>query len=86
MTRINSSFNFGSELKNENPSLYNQLQQTYETTAGAVNTKVSRNVSTSNPEADSPNNKLFDIGDVFINSSTNTAWIMTSRSTNTAVV
>jgi len=78
-------FNWGDEIKNVNPTLYNQLQDSYTSTARVMNTKPSTYATTSNPPADAAINTNFNTGDFWINTSTNTAWILTSRTTNTAV-
>lgn len=79
MPNISPSFNWGSEIKNLNPTLYNQLFDSYNTTARVVNTKTSVYTTTTNPPADNDINRNFIQGDIWINSSSDTAWIMTSR-------
>jgi len=83
MPKLKPKFNYGTELKNENPELYNQLNDSYFDIAQVTNTKTSKNVQTSDPVADAQVNLNYDIGDLWVNSSTNKAWIMTSRITNT---
>jgi len=85
MPTIAPNFNFGTEIKNLNATLYNQLRDSFNTTATIVNTKPSRNITTVNPPADAAINASFEFGDFWINKSTNAAWILTSRTTNTAV-
>lgn len=85
MPSLLPSFNWGSEVKNINPTLYNQLNDSYTTTARVINTKISKRVTTEDPPADSQTNLIFEIGDIWVNQSSDTAWIMTSRTTNTAV-
>lgn len=85
MSRLPNIYNWGSEVANINQNLYNQLNDTYSQTANAVNLKSRKNNTTTNPSSNSPVNKEFDIGDLWINSSSNTAWIMTSRTTAEAV-
>ncbi len=84
MSRLVPSFNYGSEIKNLNPTLYNQLRDSYFDTASVVNTKASKYVTNAAPPADAAINASLDIGDLWVNSLTDTAWIMTSRTTNTA--
>jgi len=83
MPNMPPRFNYGAEIKNINDTLYNQLSDTYSLTARTVNQKVNKNVTTLNPPADSQQNASYEVGDLWVNSSTNTAWIMTSRQTNT---
>lgn len=84
MSRLLPNFNYGSEIKNLNPTLYNQLRDSYFDTASVVNTKASKYVTNVAPPADAAINASLDIGDLWVNSLTDTAWIMTSRTTNTA--
>jgi hypothetical protein len=86
MPTLPPRYNWGESLKDQNGILYNQLQDTYSDTASVVNTKISVNATLNNdPVADSAANMQYTIGDIWINKSLNTAYIMTSRSTNTAV-
>lgn len=85
MPTLITRFNWGTEIKNINPTLYNQLNDSFTTIANNSNTKPSRNLTTSDPPADSDINKSYVEGDFWVNKSTDTAWIMTSRSSNTAV-
>jgi len=77
-------FNWGTEIKNINPTLYNQLNDSFSSTARVLNTKTSKYLTNVNPPADDQINTLFEEGDFWINQDTDTAWIMTSRTTNTA--
>lgn len=81
MSRLQRRFNFGTEIKNVNDTLYNQLNDSYYTTATTVNTKSTRMVNTINAPANDQINAGLDIGDFWVNSETDTAWIMTSRVT-----
>lgn len=85
MPTLPPRFNFGTEVKNINPTLYNQLNDSFSSTARIVNTKISKYVTTIDPPSDEAVNQLFEEGDIWVNKSTDTAWIMTSRTTNTAV-
>ncbi len=86
-----SNFNWGMALRNENPELARQLSQAYNQTAEAVNSKVSKYVTNGttlpnvDPPANSQFNQSFEIGDIYVRTDTNTAWIMTSRTTSNAV-
>ncbi len=86
MTKVNPTYNFGDEVKNINSTLYNQLNETYSNTARVVNTKPTRNINKADPPSDDVANQSYDIGDFWINQMTNKAWILTSRTSNTAVV
>lgn len=85
MPTLTPRFNWGTEIKNINPTLYNQLNDSFSSTARIVNTKVSKNIATTNPPADDQINANFEEGDLWVNKSTDTAWILTSRTSNTAV-
>jgi len=91
MPTLNQNFNWGSSLRNANPELTRQLSEAYSNTAFAVNTKVSKYMTDgilkphANPPANDQFNKNFEIGDIYVRSDTNTAWIMTSRTTSEAV-
>lgn len=91
MPTLLNDFNYGSDLRNNNPELNRQLSQAYTATANAVNTKVSKYVTDGttkpnvNPPASSQLNANFEIGDVYVRTDTNTAWIMTSRTSSIAV-
>lgn len=78
-------YNWGTEIKNINPTLYNQLSDSYTATARVVNTKPTRYVTNVDPPADGQVNTLFEQGDLWINQATDNAWILTSRTTNTTV-
>jgi hypothetical protein len=86
MPRLQPKYNFGVEEKNENPELYNQLSDLYHSIAQIVNTKSSKNVTNQDPPANQQVNLNYDIGDIWVNQSTNMSWIMTSRTTNLDVV
>lgn len=94
MSRINQTYNWGKKLANEDPDLYRQLSEVYARLSRAINTKPDKTVSpnpqvqgstASNPPSNSDFNKQFDIGDVYVRSDTDTAWIMTSRTTPESV-
>jgi hypothetical protein len=91
MPTLIQNFNFGSSLRNQNPELTRQLSTMYSDTAFAVNSKVSKyytdGISKPNvdPPASSTFNVNFDIGDIYVRTDTNSAWIMTSRTNSTDV-
>jgi len=92
MPRLIQNFNWGKDLLPQNPLLYRQLSEAYSDTALVVNTKVSRYVTDGrgkpnvNPPANSEFNKNWEIGDIYVRTDTDTAWIMTSRTTQEIVV
>lgn len=92
MPTLIQNYNWGSSLRNSNPELTRQLAQAYSDTAAVVNTKSSKYVTDGNqkpnvnPPANSDFNKNFEIGDLYVRIDTNTAWIMTSRTTSNAVI
>ena len=91
MPTLIQNFNWGTALRNDNPELVRQLATAYSDTAGVVNTKVSKFTTDGvqrpnvDPPANSDFNKNFEIADVYVRTDTNTAWIMTSRTTSNAV-
>lgn len=91
MANLITSFNWGKALRNDNPELTRQLSTAYTDTALAVNRKSNKyatngkNRPNVNPPANDQFNKNFDIGDFYVRTDTNTAWIMTSRTTSNAV-
>lgn len=91
MPTLITNYNWGSSLRNDNPELNRQLSDAYSTTALTVNTKVSKYSTDGilrphlNPPASSDFNKNFEIADIYVRTDTNTAWIMTGRTTSTAV-
>lgn len=85
MANLPPRFNWGAAIKNINDTLYNQLNDVYTSIARILNGKVTRNIQSINPPADSVQNAAFEIGDIWVNSSTDTAWIMTSRITTNKV-
>jgi len=91
MPTLITNFNWGTSLRNANPELTRQLSTAYTDTAQAVNTKISKYVTDGDqrphvdPPANSEFNKNFEIADIYVRTDTDTAWIMTSRTTSTAV-
>ena len=91
MPTIITDFNWGKDSYQDNPLLTRQLSEAYSSTARCINTKISKydtdgiqrpNVD---PPATSDLNKNFEIGDIYVRTDTNSAWIMTSRTTSTDV-
>ena len=91
MPLLIQNFNWGAALRNEKPELARQLSEAYTQLAFAVNTKVSKYVTDGkskpnvNPPANSQFNQNFELGDIYVRTDTNSAWIMTSRTTSNAV-
>lgn len=91
MPTILTNFNWGNSLRNANPELTRQLSEAYTNTALAVNTKVSKYSTDGvqrphvDPPANSDFNKNFEIADVYVRTDTDTAWMMTSRTSSSAV-
>lgn len=85
MTRLNTRYNWGQTLSVENPDLYRQLNDVYSIIASNTNGKCNKASMLTAPQADNDVNKNYDIGDIWVNTQTNSAWIMTSRTTPTAV-
>lgn len=91
MPTLITNFNWGTSLRNANPELTRQLSTAYTDTAQAVNTKISKYVTDGDqrphvdPPANSEFNKNFEIADIYVRTDTDTAWIMTSRTTSSAV-
>lgn len=78
--------NFGNEVVNQMPQLARQLDEMYTDIANAMTFLVKKNILTnSNPAANDQRNSFFSIGDISIRTDTDTAWIMTSRTTPNAV-
>ena len=83
MPTLITNYNWGASLRNENPELTRQLSDAYISTAVVVNTKSTvYSVNGANPPASSDFNQNFSIGDMYVRIDTNTAWIMTSRTTS----
>lgn len=85
MTRLNETYNWGNEVSDENPHLHRKLSDVYFDIAKTANGKSNKNVTTAtNPPADDDVNKNFDVGDVWVRTDSNSAWMMTSRTSATA--
>jgi hypothetical protein len=76
------SRNWGSSKDLDNPLLFNELDDMYFDIANALSLLVKKNiVNGADPSASDQRNSLFSIGDISVRKDTNTAWIMTSRTT-----
>lgn len=79
--------NFGTEIKEISPTLANQLAQMYSDIANAISQTIKKNiVSGADPVANAQVNSFFSIGDITIRTDTDSAWIMTSRTSPNIVV
>ncbi len=88
MPTLITDFNWGQALRNQNGELTRQLSDAYTSTALCVNTKISKYVTTTdapNSVTSNQTNKNLEIGDIWVNKSTDKAWIMTSRTTDLLV-
>ena len=78
--------NFGDEVVYQMPQLARQLDEMYTDIANALSLLIKKNILTgSNPAANDQRNSFFSIGDIAVRTDTDAAWIMTSRTTPTAV-
>lgn len=85
MPTLIENFNYGSAVRNDNPELARQLQEAYSIIAYCVNTKVSVNVTTIDPPGPAtPDtvNQNYNVGDEWVNTDSDTAWKMTSRTSD----
>lgn len=79
--------NFGGEVADAMPQLARQLSEMYSDIANALNLLIKKNViSGSDPSASDQRNSFFSIGDITVRTDTDSAWIMTSRTTPNDVV
>lgn len=79
--------NFGRDIYDLSPSLHKQLSQMYTDIAVSLNRNIKKDVIDGfDPLNNSVRNKNFSVGDVTIRTDTDTAWIMTSRTTSEDVV
>ncbi len=91
MPTLPSNYNWGASFRNQNPELTRQISDSREQIVQCVNTKISKYTTDGvqrphvNAPASSQLNRNFDIGDIYVRTDTNTAWIMTSRTTDEAV-
>ncbi len=78
--------NFGGEIRELSPILANQLSEMYSDIANALSLAIKKNVlNGADPAANDQRNSFFSIGDIAIRTDTDTAWVMTSRTTPNAV-
>ena len=85
MSSLINSINWGNSIRDANPELIRQLSEVYTLIALCVNTKSSKYVTTvdpPNPVTSNTTNKTLEIGDFWVNKSSDMAWIMTSRTTD----
>ena len=86
MPQIALKKNWGAATKEMSPMMLRGLDEAYTDLANAIITKISKRVVDGvSPPANDPINSLFEIGDIWVRTDTNQAWIMTSRTTNEAV-
>lgn len=79
--------NWGRAVENENRLLVRQLDEFYTDTVSFINTKISKYVTSGvDPVPLSQLNSRFEIGDIYVRTDTNRAWIMTSRTSSDDVV
>lgn len=84
MPNLVRRFNFG-DAKEPERKLYRQLDEMYSDISLITNGKVSKYVTNggSKPHVDPPANdafnRNFELGDIYVRSDTDSAWIMTSR-------
>jgi hypothetical protein len=88
MASLINSINWGNAVRNENPELIRQLSEVYTRISLCVNQKSSKYVAEIDPPntvTSSETNKTLEIGDFWVNKLTDSAWIMTSRTTDLLV-
>jgi len=79
--------NFGAEIKELSPTLANQLSQMYTDIVNALSQGIKKDVvSGADPAANAQRNSFFSIGDITVRTDTDSAWIMTSRTSPNVVV
>jgi hypothetical protein len=79
--------NFGLEIARDQPVLARQLSSMYFDIANAINNLTKKNIlSGADPAANDQRNSFYSIGDLAIRTDTDSAWIMTSRTTPNIVV
>lgn len=78
--------NFGNTVRGLSPQLANQLSQMYTDIANSFAQAIKKDVVTgADPAANDQRNSFFSVGDITVRTDTDTAWIMTSRTSPTAV-
>jgi hypothetical protein len=79
--------NWGNELLEDYPELIRNLDEMYSKIALTLQVVIKKDVvSGADPAATSQRNTLFSIGDITVRTDTDTAWIMTSRTSPETVV
>ncbi len=86
MPNLPPRFNYGSEIKNVNPTLYNQLNDSFQEIAFVMRTKPSVAFFTYDPSANATLNAQFNLGDMWVNQTSNAVFMLTNRTTSNAVV
>ena len=85
-TNLPITYNFGSQLQEDNPQLARNLEDMYTNIVDALNQTMKKNViSGANPLANDQRNSYFSIGDITVRTDTNGVWVLTSRTTPNAV-
>lgn len=78
--------NFGKEVKELSPVLARQLDEMYTDIANSFQFLVKKNILNGvDPAANDQRNASFSIGDITIRTDNNKVWVMTNRTTSTAV-
>jgi hypothetical protein len=85
MANLPPRFNWGFNTAQSDPALFKQLNQVYTDIAQVVNTRVSAFATTLDPTSPAAVNAQFKIGDIWVRTDTNQAWVMTSRTSDIAV-
>lgn len=79
--------NWGKDIYEISPTLTRQLDEFYTDVANYLTYVVKKNVLDGmDPPANDQRNSFYDIGDIAVRIDTDTAWIMTSRTSPNAVV
>jgi hypothetical protein len=84
MPNLKTNYNWGTSDNDSEAELYRKLTDSYNQIALIVNNKVTVYVTTSDPPSSDPINQNFNVGDEWVNSSSDSAWKMTSRTSNIA--
>ncbi len=86
MPTLVTRYNWGKGEDEEENQRNRQLSDIFTDVSLVVNTKISKRVTSGqNAPANNPVNKNFEIGDIWVRTDTDDAWIMTSRTSDTMV-
>lgn len=86
MPRLANKFNWGTPSDPVIQEIYRQVTKMYSDIVNVLNTKSSvLVVDSTDPPASSQLNANYDIGDIYVRTDNDTAWMMTSRTTLIAV-